>query len=345
VISSGLATSEDSANWWLSLTGDCPRGHDFLLSPPVIYNSHMFLSGRNLILSGLCAVLFPCGGLPQQAPKPAGARILLLPRRIVSGERATLAVLDVNGRLTPGVTVEFSNGDRLTTDQSGRALLVAPLNPGVIYAAIEGRRGRVPTTIVAPTETELTLVEINSAPRIASLSDRFDVLGHGFCGDADANSVNIGGLQAIVLASSATSLVVLPPTDLEPGIAPVKISCGKNSFPTFNMTFLELSLHADSSPLAPGEHRGLTVSLRGSDAKIALDAKNLAPDIAELSGGDAVRQLSSGGPDNAAHFEVVGRKRGSFLISIRLVPVNAHPATKASQPSRPNEVPAKNKPS
>jgi hypothetical protein len=345
VISSGLATSEDSANWWLSLTGDCPRGHDFLLSPPVIYNSHMFLSGRNLILSGLCAVLFPCGGLPQQAPKPAGARILLLPRRIVSGERATLAVLDVNGRLTPGVTVEFSNGDRLTTDQSGRALLVAPLNPGVIYAAIEGRRGRVPTTIVAPTETELTLVEINSAPRIASLSDRFDVLGHGFCGDADANSVNIGGLQAIVLASSATSLVVLPPTDLEPGIAPVKISCGKNSFPTFNMTFLELSLHADSSPLAPGEHRGLTVSVRGSDAKIALDAKNLAPDIAELSGGDAVRQLSSGGPDNAAHFEVVGRKRGSFLISIRLVPVNAHPATKASQPSRPNEVPAKNKPS
>jgi hypothetical protein len=301
----------------------------------------MFLSGRNLILSGLCAVLFACGALAQQPPKSAGARILLLPRRIVSGERATLAVLDVNGRLTPGVTVEFSNGDRLTTDQSGRALLVAPLNPGVIYAAIEGRRGRVPTTIVAPTETELTLVEINSAPRIASLSDRFDILGYGFCGDADANNVTIGGLPAIVLASSATSLVVLPPSDLEPGVASVKISCGKNSFPPFNMTFLELSLHADSSPLAPGEHRGLTVSVRGSEAKIALDAKNLAPDIAELSGGDAVRQLSSGGPENAAHFEVVGRKRGSFLISIRLVPVIARPNAKPSQPSRQNDLPAK----
>jgi hypothetical protein len=181
---------------------------------------------------------------------------------------------------------------------------------------------------------ELSLVEINSVPRIASLSDRFDVLGHGFCGDADANSVTIGGLPAIVLASSATSLVVLPPADLEPGLVPIKITCGKNNFPVFNMTFLQLELHADSSTLAPGEHRSLTVSVHGTQAKIALEAKNLAPEVAELSGGDAVRQLSSGGPDNAAHFEVVGRKRGSFLISIRLVPVIAHPTVKSSPPAR-----------
>src|ERR1700686_3355528 len=256
-------------------------------------------SSRAVIFSGLCVLLFACGAHAQQAPSPAGARILLLPRRIVSGERATLAVLDVNGRLTPGVTVAFSNGDRLTTDKSGRALLVAPLNPGVIFGAIEGRRGRVPTTIVAPTATELSLVELNSAPRIASLSDRFDILGHGFCGDADGNTVSIGGLPAIVLASSATSLVVLPPVDLDPGLVPVKISCGKNSFPAFNMTFLELALHADSSALAPGEHRGLTVSVRGTQAKIALEAKNLAPDIAELSGGDTARKLSPGGPEMA----------------------------------------------
>ena len=286
-----------------------------------------------VILSGLCALLFACSAHAQQAPNPAGARILLLPRRIVSGERATLAVLDVNGRLTPGVTVAFSNGDRLTTDQSGRALLVAPLNPGIIYGTIEGRRGRVPTTIVAPTESELSLVEINSAPRIASLSDRFDILGHGFCGDADANSVTIAGQRAIVLASSATSLVVLPPVDLEPGVAPVKISCGKNAFPTFNMTFLELALHANTSALAPGEHRDLTVNVRGTPAKVALEAKNLAPEIAELSGGDTVKELSSGGPENTAHFEVVGRKRGSFLISIRLVPVIGHPTATSSQPA------------
>jgi hypothetical protein len=66
------------------------------------------------IFACLIAGLFaPEGRAQQSAPAASGARIPL-PRRIVSGEHATLAVLDVNGRLTPGVTVNFSNGDRLT---------------------------------------------------------------------------------------------------------------------------------------------------------------------------------------------------------------------------------------
>ena len=140
----------------------------------------------------------------QRQPLRAWAtpRILLLPRRIVSGERATLAVLDVNGRLAPGVTVNFSNGDHLTTDQTGRALFVAPLNAGTIFGSIAGRPGRVATAIVMPSESELSQVDINSIPRIASLSDRFDIIGHGFCGDADANTVTVGGQPALVLASS-----------------------------------------------------------------------------------------------------------------------------------------------
>jgi hypothetical protein len=73
----------------------------------------------------IVGVFAPGASAQQPASAASGARILLLPRRIVSGERVTLAVLDVNGRLTPGVTVNFSNGDRLTTDATGRALFVA----------------------------------------------------------------------------------------------------------------------------------------------------------------------------------------------------------------------------
>src|SRR5690349_13296285 len=91
-------------------------------------------------------------GPAQGAPAPSAARILLMPRRIVSGERATLAVLGLNGRLTPGATITFSNGDRLRTDTTGRALFVAPLNPGVIYGSIEGRPGRVSTIILTSAE-------------------------------------------------------------------------------------------------------------------------------------------------------------------------------------------------
>jgi hypothetical protein len=268
----------------------------------------------------IAGVFAPAVNAQQSAPAASGARILLLPRRIVSGERATLAVLDVNGRLTPGVTVNFSNGDRLTTDVTGRALFVAPLNPGVIFGSIAGRVGRVATTILSPNEAASTSIEVSSAPRVASLTDRFELFGRGFCGDADANQVTVAGQPAIVLAASPAALVVLPSPDLQPGSAAVEISCAKRKAPPFSITLVGLELEADSSPLKAGEHRGLTVHVRGTTAKIALEARNLAPEIAELSGGNPVRGSSSGGEENFAKFEVVGRKNGNFLISIRLAP-------------------------
>jgi hypothetical protein len=251
--------------------------------------------------------------------------MLLLPRRIVSGERATIAVLDVNGRLTPGVMVNFSNGDRLTTDATGRALFVAPLNPGVIYGSIAGRTGRVAIAILAPSEAASTSIEVSSAPQFASLIDRFELIGKSFCGDADANEVTIAKQPAIVLAASPTALVVLPPPDLHPGRAAVEVSCAKRQSPPFSITLVGLALEANSSPLKPGEHRTLTVRVRGTRAKMALEARNLAPEIAELFGGNPVRASSSGDAENLARFEIVGRKNGSFLISIRLVPSLGRP--------------------
>src|SRR5882672_3437580 len=96
--------------------------------PPMALRGFARLSGVLGAAAQLCSFARP----QQQAPAASGARILLLPRQIVSGERATLAVLDVSGRLTPGVTVNFSNGDKLATDDTGRALFVAPLTPGVL---------------------------------------------------------------------------------------------------------------------------------------------------------------------------------------------------------------------
>jgi hypothetical protein len=263
---------------------------------------------------------------PPTPPSPAAARILLLPRHIVSGERATLAVLDVNGRLTPGVTVNFSNGDHLKTDTTGRALFVAPLNPGVIFGSIEGRPGRVSTLILTPAEAAASSTGISSAPRVASLTDRFEISGKGFCGDADANQVTIADHGALVLASSPVALTVLPPMELAPGPAKVRVSCAKRDAPEFSVTLVELELKADSSPLKRGEHRMLTVHVRGTAEKISLEARNLAPDIAELVGGNPERRLSAGGDEeNVAQFEVVGKKDGTFLISIRLVPTLTRP--------------------
>ena len=258
---------------------------------------------------------------PQQPPTPpaSGARILLLPRKLVTGELATLAVLDVSGKLTPGVNIIFSNGDKITTDATGRALFAAPLNAGTIFASIEGRAGRISSTILSLDELAPSAPEVTAVPRVASLSDRMEILGHGFCGDADANQVTIGGIPALVLASSPAYLAVLPPLEMDPGPAAVQIRCGQKTLPPFTVVFVALELDAKSSTLAPGEHRTLLVHVTGSTTKIAMEARNLAPDIATLTGGINVKTLSSGGKENIATFELVGKQRGSFVISIRLV--------------------------
>jgi len=255
----------------------------------------------------------------QQAPAASGARILLLPHKLVSGERATLAVLDIGGRLTPGVTINFSNGDKVTTDATGRALFVAPLNLTHISASIQGRSGRVTSTILAAEDVPSATEAVTEAPRIASLADRFELYGHGFCGDADANHVTIAGLPGLVLASSPGSLSVLPPTDMDPGPAEVNVSCGQKSTDAFTITFVSLELEASNAPLAPGEHRTLIVRVRGTTAKVGVEAHNLGPDVAELTGGASVKATSTGGADNVASFELVGKKHGGFTVSIRLL--------------------------
>ncbi len=69
----------------------------------------------------------------------------------------------------------------------------------------------------------------------------------------------------------------------------------------------------------------MTVHATGTRGKLLLEARNLDPTIAELLGGNSVRATSSGGPDNAAKFEVVGKQNGSFLVSIRLLPASGPP--------------------
>ena len=296
----------------------------FRMHSPLHYNRQMRLCGVSLFMTFLAAVSLETVAA-QRPPSASGARTLLLPRQIVSGERATLAVLDGSGRLTPSVTVTFSNGDHLTTDATGRALFVAPLDPGVLFASIAGRPGRVPTVVLSPSEATASSMEISAAPGVASLTDRFELLGRGFCGDADANQVTIGGQPALVLASSPASLVLLPSVDLEAGETKAEVSCAKRHAPAFTITLVELELQADSSPLKPGERRTLSVRVHGSAAKVSLEARNLAPAIAELTGGNPVQASSPGGAENVARFHLLGLKNGRFAISIRLTPSLARP--------------------
>lgn len=277
-----------------------------------------------LLASALLLVFNVSPAIAQQAP-PSVGRTLLVPHTIVSGERATLAVLDSRGRLAPGVNIIFSNGDHLTTDVTGRALFVAPLNAGVILASIEGSSARVPVVIIPPSEAVADTTSLDSAPQFVSLADRFDITGRGFCGVADANQIAVSGANAFVLASSPMSLIIWPPPDLPPGRASVTISCAKLTSSSFDVDFVSLELDADSSPLKPGVHRALRVLVRGTSEKVELQVRNLAPAVAEIVGGNNRKVSTSGGTQNVAELEIIGRAVGNFQISIRLVSTAVHP--------------------
>ena len=252
-------------------------------------------------------------------------RQLLVDSKEASGESAPGEVIDrtLPRRGAERAPVERERG--VARRQPGRWRR-RPLDLAHAAGTVDGRPGRVSTMILTPVEASASSLEISAAPRIASLTDRFEILGKGFCGDADANQVDIAGHGALVLASSPIALTVLPPMELEPGPATVAVSCAKKDAPAFSTTFVELELKADSSPLKRGEHRTLTVRVHGTAEKISLEARSLAPDVAELVGGDPARRLSSGGEEeNIAQFEVVGKKDGTFLISIRLVPTMTRP--------------------
>ena len=218
----------------------------------------------------------------QQAPPAKNARILLVPRKMISGDRITLAVLDVNGRLTPGVTIAFSNGDHVTTDATGRGLFVAPLTSGVLYATIQGRPGRV-QTVVLPAPVNNGAIPLMQAPHFASLSDRFELQGHGFCGDADKNIVQVNGRTALVLAASSESMIILPPEELEPGPADVTAACNTGPASLAHLTFLALSLAADNTPLQPGQKRTLSVRIAGTQEKVkVLAIQEIARNMKEV---------------------------------------------------------------
>lgn len=254
----------------------------------------------------------------------------MLPSRLVAGAPATVAVLDVQGRLTPGDTLQLTgpvpagappgaNKFRITTDQTGRAVFTAPTSPGVLLVQFAGRPGRVPCVVIPAAEAVSDNLQVVSYPRAVTLGDRFEISGTGFRGEADADQVTVGGAAALVLAASPVALVVFPAPGLEPGPAGFEVeSSGWKSSP-LPITLVSLELSAVSARLDPGQRRTLTVRARGTRERLTLEARNLAPHVADLVGGSPLRAATSGGDENAAEFEVVGRSAGDFLISIRLI--------------------------
>ncbi len=257
--------------------------------------------------------------LPKSSGKMPGTAIVL-PQRLVAGQRATLAVLDAAGRLAVGAEVEFSGGEHVTTDASGRATFTAPGEAGVLLARLPGRGVSASSTVVPPQPNPPDEVQVFDYPRVISVSDRFAVDGVGFRGEADVNHVTLAEQPALVLAASPVALVLLPGPRATVGPTQLLIEVGGRSPGPLPVTLVSLELTAPTKQFAQGEKGKLTVHVHGTSQRLVIEARNLTPDVIELPRGNVQRVTSSGGPLNVAEIELQGVRVGDFSLSVRLVP-------------------------
>lgn len=255
------------------------------------------------------------------APVAAQQRIIL-PSKLVAGQPATLAVVDAEGRLTPGVVVEFTGGGRVTTGESGRALFLAPQEQGVLMA--HSASNARASAVVLSANAAADAPAVSEPPRVLSTADPFSLSGAGFSGYADENSITLGGQAALVLAASPVSLVAIPASGVEPGAAELALEVNGRKHAALLVTLVALEVEVEPRQIGPGKKGTLRLRARGTDLPMELAVANASPRIIEFPGKETrLRVTTRGGADNVAVIELKGRAEGDYAVEVRLVAVAA----------------------
>jgi len=255
----------------------------------------------------------------------------------MAGHPATLAVLGVDGKLAPDVTVDLGNGQSVTTDRTGRALFTAPPTGDYLLAKASG------ASVAALVDPAAGASEPHATalPAVVSVRDRFWICGAGLRGDADANSVTINGQPAIVLAASPICLVALPGPKAEPGRASLSIEAPGVKW-SATTTIVSLEFEAPNPALKPGQKGQLKIHVRGSNQKLGIVVQNQTPDVLRFPRGDLQALLTSGGAENVTGLRVQAVTSGDFSFRARLVPAADAAAAEryllAAEPLAPKEL-------
>ena len=292
----------------------------------------------NLVL--LAAVVLNLAGAAsaqEQASPSIGWNVtIVLPPRLMAGHAATLAVLDVDGKLAPGVHVELSGGDTVVTDRTGRAAFKAPANHDYVVARSSGATA---AALIDPAVAENDAKPMT--PSIASTSDRFWVCGAGLQGKADEDSVQIDGENAPVIAASPVCIVTLPPRGVKPGPAKLSVDAPGVEWTT-TTTLVSLQFTPPQPALKANEKGRILIAASGSTEKLQIALTNGTPGVLKFEGGDMQELLTSGGSPNSAAVRVQAISSGDFSFSARLLPAQNPALAKrflqAAEPLAPKEM-------
>jgi hypothetical protein len=216
------------------------------------------------------------------------------------------------------VRLVLSNGEVVTTDESGRAHFLAPPDAGVMFARIVGSEIREAADVLPRDTDAADGLQITSLPKLASLQDRIVVRGSGFQGDADRNRVSLSGRSVLVLASSPMELILAPPANFAPGTAALTVGQGAAQT-SAEVTLVEIvSSNSGDQQVWRGKKTKVLLSVKGTSEPVQLEVRNLTPQVLQFPHGDEMSVRTSGGSDNSAAVKMKGKSAGGFSFSVSL---------------------------
>ena len=252
-----------------------------------------------------------------QAPVQALPEQIVLPLELVSGQPATLAVLSTDGRIVAGVKLVLSNGEVVSTDESGRAHFLVPPGAGVLIARILGTEMAAAADVVHRPSAEK--LEIAMVPAMVALKERFIITGDGFQGDADRNQVELDGKPAFVLAASPIELVIVPSLKTAPGNVQLAVKSGASEV-SAQTALVDVLPDTIREIVRPGKKGKLVLRVSGTTQPVKLNVRNLSPEIVGFRHGVSEHPRTRGGSGNSATLEVKGLRAGDFSYAVTLEP-------------------------
>ncbi len=288
----------------------------------------MFLRTSRRSFLPCCVLTVIAIGFPAFAQEPSESAALvpqqiILPRKIVSGATATLAVVDASGQLVPKVVVELSSGQKIMTDATGRGAFNAPKNAGMLTAQIPARSiiasAFVLTASPASGQSSAEAVRILSYPRFLEKTDKFAIDGAGFRGDADTNRVTLADQQCFVLAASPVSLVIFPGARVPTGAANLSVTIAGKSPASIPVTVVQLEASASAQNTAVGAQGTFSIRVRGSADQMPVEIVNKSPEVVQLPKGAVQQVKTSGGENNIAQAAMKSLKAGDYVVTAHLL--------------------------
>jgi hypothetical protein len=278
------------------------------------------------LLGCAVALLAPAPAATAQTPQNSSlpAVTIVLPRKLVAGNRASLAALDADGHLVAGAAVEIPGVGEVQTDATGRATFTVPSGTASLSADLKSSGGAAVADVSADARgagSSSAGAQIAYAPNVIAAGEPFDIGGSGFSGDASQDRVAIGAQSALVLAASPVSLVALANSSAAVGDAQLSVAVQSQRIAPRPVTLISLSVAGPANPLVTGATAEFAVRVAGSTKPVLVQVSNSTPEVIDLPGGNIRRLVTSGGASNSATLQVASIRPGDYSVSVHLVSV------------------------